>query len=44
MTNLQAIAQDLSSNDYDYKEIFEIVNEAYELGRASASGQEHTKP
>lgn len=44
MTNLQAIAQDLSSNDYDYKEIFEIVKEAYELGKANAGGQEHTQP
>ena len=38
MANLETIAQDLSSNDYGYEEILEIVKEAYELGKASNNG------
>jgi len=38
MANLEAIAQDLSLNNYGYEEILEIVKEAYELGKAGNNG------
>jgi|APGre2960657404_1045060.scaffolds.fasta_scaffold353771_1 hypothetical protein len=31
--NLEAIAQDLSFNDYSYSEILEIVREVYDMGK-----------
>ena len=34
--SLEAIAQDLYTNDYSYEEVLEIVKEVYDLGNAKS--------